>query len=280
MTPHLHKRYLVAATALLFSLSTYGVAGMRGLHFSHHQHVADLEIACSQCHPNATKVDTTPQDLYPDMGICAECHDVEDASGCALCHVSTTEPPRRDAGDTSETFSHGLHTQAGLECTVCHEDIAHARSASEATRPDVTMCGGCHRKDHLIPADHDSEWEHTHGARAQIDRRSCNDCHAEQDDCTQCHYGDNLTDGTPHPLAFRYNHGPEARMERIRCETCHGDEAFCIECHAAYQVKPLSHDLSGWQSGAHGADARRHLDNCMTCHVESETERTCGSCHN
>ena len=259
-------------------LASQGLAGVQGLRFSHRLHVEDAEMACIDCHPGAEQVSPGTETLMPSKAVCADCHDVEDPSTCSQCHASDDNSLGRDAMLAGDVFSHGKH--GDLECAACHAGIESAQSSEETRRPEVTLCGDCHLEKRLAPLRHKrAGWEFGHAHEAGIDPQSCDLCHVERERCDACHRGNNLTADSPHPLSFLYSHGPDARVETSRCESCHRQRIDCTECHATLGVQPLSHDLSGWQRGAHATEARKHLDQCMTCHPESEAETTCGACH-
>jgi hypothetical protein len=280
MKPSLRARLLAVLVVVIpLLLATHGLAGMRGVRFSHSLHVEENGIECLDCHPNAVIEEAGDEILMPAKGTCVNCHDVEDQSSCSMCHLSGEEPPQCSIGDACKEFSHEKHTRERPECSTCHKGIECTENTREAFRPEMTICSDCHQKHRLKPPSHLLAWEHTHGRHAEVETQSCDLCHVDLNDCNTCHNGDNLTESTPHPLAYLYSHGPDARLGRSRCETCHSEQLFCNDCHSSYQVQPLSHDLAGWGRGNHGFEATRHIEQCMRCHSESEAEETCGSCH-
>ena len=274
-------RWLPAAIAVVLPLflATYGRAGFEGIIFSHSLHVEDAEIGCTECHPKAEHAGGEVQTLLPAKGNCAQCHDVEDQSNCTMCHASADVPPRCVTVLACKAFSHEKHLRDRTTCSACHEGIECTESSLQTFRPKKTICSDCHRKDRIQPTNHGAGWQHLHGRDAEREPQSCGLCHVEGDDCETCHRGDNLTGASAHPPSYIYSHGPEARLDEIRCQSCHRSQEHCTTCHIAYGVRPLSHDASGWRSGGHAPEGRRHLEQCMNCHTESEAEEVCGGCH-
>jgi len=276
-----NRRYLpaVVSITLLLLLAASIRAGFENIRFSHSLHVEEAEIGCEVCHPGVRDVDDSGQTLLPLRGNCAECHDVLDPSECVLCHASEDEHPLCLTTLECREFSHETHMGDQPDCQTCHEGIECTESSQETFRPKVTICADCHRRDRIRPPSHAIGWHNGHGRDAELSQRTCERCHLEGDDCEACHHGDNLTADAPHPLSFLYSHGPDARLAEINCISCHGSENYCQDCHTAYGVKPLSHDAAGWISVGHGLEGRRHLEQCIGCHLESNAEELCGSCH-
>ena len=58
--------------------------------FPHDLHFEN-EVECTTCHPDVAGSARATDRLRPDMDVCADCHDIEDDTGCAVCHANVDE---------------------------------------------------------------------------------------------------------------------------------------------------------------------------------------------
>ena len=136
--------------------------------FPHDPHFEN-EVECAVCHEDARDSASPSDRLLPDMDVCADCHDVDDDTGCATCHSNVDEAgdyPRPAFG--AGRFSHAAHLARDMACAACHGDPAAAHPvlptkpdcrACHATADRYTDCRLCHEADQdLLPADHGAQW--------------------------------------------------------------------------------------------------------------------------
>lgn len=197
--------------------------GVRDETFSHGAHVLRGNLACRECHSDATyfkdagpAVATADKALDPRHGrttltpaSCSGCHHSPTAQlPCATCHATDERLERpvrvimalsmmtsKSPINRPVAFQHAQHATA--QCTACHRTPGDARQ--------VATCASCH-------ADH-------HKERAA--------------GCTACH-GTTLM-------------STHAMDTHFKCAECHtretvarldGDRSFCLSCH----VKQVNHE--------------------------------------
>lgn len=216
----------------------YGVEGARttifGETFDHATHVVRADVACAECHSDATYfVAAQGEDAGADRDVdprhgrttitarsCDNCHHAPTSElACTTCHSDDARlgqplrvtmaldlrpenaPPSRPV-----SFSHTVHAKTA--CASCH-----ARGDVRST----ASCASCHQDHH----------------RAQVAN------------CTSCH-------GTG-------NRAEHTRNDHVRCTSCHLREtvamllpnrAFCVSCHVAQ----VDHKPEG---------------ECTTCHMQT-----------
>ncbi len=277
---------------------------MRFDHFMHRK------IPCLSCHAaTAMKVRVT-QPSIPGHENCAGCHkQADDSRGlsadCEKCHVGTPREAVRKW--PSLNFSHAAHAAIKGGCKACHEPFGSApyprfekceschetlvrqgrcltcHPGSNAGRLELDVVGG-----KLLPkgghggADHGTGWMHGHGNVARHASEACYKCH-RQKHCDRCHRGV-LRPIRHHPADWEVLHGQIARADSHRCVACHRTQTSCLKCHERTGMSPDSrsspvnrrvHPEGFGLGGRHGAEARRNLKRCTSCHTESH----CISCH-
>jgi hypothetical protein len=117
-----------------------------------------------------------------------------------------------------------------------------------------------------------------HKAAAGAGQPRCSTCHTDAF-CTACHE----TNSRPgfHPPNFAMRHGAEAYGNRTDCAACHSVQAFCRDCHsetgrtAAGRLDVAFHNAQPLWLLQHAQAARQSLQNCTTCHLQSD----CMQCH-
>jgi len=259
------------------------------IHPVHEIHL-EMDLECSSCHEGVSEA-TDLSGLRPGMDTCANCHDVEDAETCGMCHVNAEEP-----GGYAETaavvrFPHATHLEADGDCSRCHELEEAAMGlpghdtcrTCHATVSGFQDCQVCHLEsvEHLRPRSHEPQYMAYHALEAVWDERSCESCHT-QSDCQDCHNGDNVRPRV-HELNFVSTHALEARSNETLCASCHVEAEFCSACHRAEQVLPSSHSrgdwLSGGDGGRHAVEATFNIETCISCHDGGHGDPVCAQCH-
>ncbi|HSR87390.1 MAG TPA: cytochrome c3 family protein [Pontiella sp.] len=254
------------------------------LKFSHHLHVMENEMDCTDCHGEAGEVALTPI----THETCAVCHDEAAAEEvrkdtCGYCHQEKLLPKLENWTAETKPAPRNIfvHTDALADrCVECHEsiinedlvttpklqrdDIVQIRDAAHASGED---CLTCHvdMDRYQAPASHDLAWMQRHGPMGIQTDAACGVCHSE-DSCRECH---SIMQPVSHNNLWRLRtHGMEAAWDRARCMVCH-EEDSCTSCHS--QVKPQSHGVPLWVE-RHGT---WEPGRCMVCHEPDY----CNACH-
>ncbi|MBI5513605.1 MAG: cytochrome c3 family protein [Deltaproteobacteria bacterium] len=218
------------------------------LRFSHRAH-ASRGVPCERCHAVRGVGLATRLEL-PRMESCLGCHRPGGApDACATCHL------QRADGTLETRFAEGW------------------------LNPPAWMPG----------LHHDADFWVDHRASAARDASRCAVCHRE-DECTDCHDG-RVRDRRTHPNDYVTLHVPDARLQGDRCGSCHRVASFCQQCHQRLGVSEgasTSARIFGrvhppareWvdppvTARHHGAEARRSLTTCVSCHAEGD----CVRCH-
>jgi hypothetical protein len=296
--------WIIGITVLVATTAFAGVAPKtaaqrRGLNFSHTLHVEANSVDCATCHGVAAKSQSGNDNLLPGHLQCVECHDVETANGCAMCHLSATPKEQPAISDYSPKFGHIRHVEkAKLTCGDCHKDLDKPLDADHRghfpkmadclachdQRKATTECSACHTSDDSRkPQDHLVNWLNRHGAAASMaEEQQCNQCHGHSNivECQSCHTGDPVF--FPHPRNYIARHGQDAHLSDLRCATCHEQREFCNECHRQNNVLPSGHFRPGWvttDGGEHSTEAGFDLESCMSCHESPSSEPICARCH-
>jgi hypothetical protein len=236
---------------------------VREVIFSHELHVTGQGMQCETCHAGLEKVAFSGKENMPSMATCNTCHnDREVTNTCEACHTNFTS---------------------------------------------------------LLPPDHllsDFTRNHRDMTRLGALETSCQTCHTEAS-CQECHQGaglkafsprDRVTDAGPrrstwdspdqtvlqnvHSLNYRFTHGIDAKARQADCASCHSTQTFCADCHSAggnitqIRFKPASHSVAGFTTlgagtggGLHALEARRDIENCMSCHDVEGRDPSCFTCH-
>jgi hypothetical protein len=252
--------------------------------FSHARH-AEEGLACRDCH-------------FPDEG--GGPPRMPAAAQCAICHTKLDgeKPPERQAaalfvdGEPRDTgterlsseivFSHGHHTDYGLQCGTCHVGIETSTAVDPTQRllmedcqrchagaGVATACSTCHHeiRTDARPPNHTPAWERIHGTvvrgGSEGAANDCTLCHSEAN-CNECHQA--VPPANHNNLWRLKSHGTVAGMDRQNCAVCHRTD-FCERCHE--ETTPLSHK-GGW-----GSPLNKH---CVSCHFPLKSEG-CSVCH-
>ncbi len=147
--------------------------------FSHKSHVIEYGLSCDSCHPDMFEKkrgaamangDYTMASLDDGM-YCGACHDGDtafsttDAETCVTCHGSDMVQPETVVFTKpvkAVIFSHVDHTEMGLECSSCHNDLFKMKVGAAEEKPegftmqalyDGKFCGGCHNGEDAFASD-------------------------------------------------------------------------------------------------------------------------------
>lgn len=153
------NRALIVAVAAVFSIvllaAQSGEIGKVGapppeqpIPYSHKLHVGKLQLECTQCHQ-------TDEDgflmQYPATETCMACHQA----------IKTDSPHIQKLAKIAESgepvpwvqiykvpdyvwFAHASHTEAGVECGVCHGPVAERDALFKEKSTSMASCMQCH----------------------------------------------------------------------------------------------------------------------------------------
>lgn len=276
----------VAAGALLLILAACD-EDKYSLKFSHHLHVVENELECSDCHGDPG----TPSFNNISHDTCTDCHDEPDAKEisketCGYCHqekqlpeLSTQAPATNAPAGTVFVHSQAL---AG-KCLECHDSLLDEKvtSISPLKRSEILQirekahdsgqdCLMCHvdMDRSQSPASHDRLWQQRHGLFGMQDDAACSVCHSEES-CMECH---SVMQPRSHNNQWRLRtHGTMAAWDRDRCMVCH-EEDSCTSCHA--QAMPRNH-TGRWSTPG----AKTTPTHCVSCHTSAGEGEGCVVCH-
>ena len=211
---------------------------------------------------------------------------------CLECHtLQRTITPLNDIN-----IPHAQHNEAGVQCTDCHQGVAHGRIVDRfqtidgnfdkwtlefAKQEMVTgnlrigmkgcmqchlnkgtgplKCVGCHEK-MILPISHkDQGWKKQHGKEAILDIEACEKCH-------------NYTNVEGKPLKAE---GKDvAKYAR--------DNSFCSDCH----LNASSPHEEGWAFTHTNSVDLKDVARCLICHQMNQPDEAanptiiyCSKCH-
>lgn len=216
------------------------------------------------------------------------------AGQCTQCHDLSTRPVTTTTG---LKIDHQTHSDRGIQCTLCHNRVAHDDEAVEYTLPGDTKhadwmkmdgcfrchgqapdakapgtCSACHTpKFNLVPASHEAPNWYTqygdsagHGKAAKLESATIAAArrHVEKAETEE----DQDAEPTLPP------------MQTINsCYTCH-KQSFCDDCHGGI-VLPHTEQFKR----NHGKVGYAEPEKCGKCHAGSAQEAKSGSfcdtCH-
>ena len=157
-------------------------------------------------------------------------------------------------------------------------------------------CKDCHSGSGVM-SNHGAFFVKEHRLLAQKAGNNCADCH-EQSFCLDCHKGGGIEPDLTRSLSRRGENMPRTHRSDFisihsikaadnpqNCYRCH-ESKFCSDCHGKTRekgnMKIKSHRRAGansqifeWNSD-HGAEARRNLQSCESCHPDADV---CVQCH-
>jgi hypothetical protein len=118
--------------------------------FSHNAHVAVVDLQCGFCHDGVT---IGPRAGIPSVETCMLCHFQTLRSSDAIEQLASyyergEEPPwQRVYGWYEEAhvrFNHMPHSRRGIDCSVCHGEVAGMETAQRAVEHTMAFCVDCH----------------------------------------------------------------------------------------------------------------------------------------
>jgi len=233
--------------------------------------------ACEVCHGTRAR----PAEALP--GHLAFSHAAHQSLGCSRCHGEATAVKRPKMATCLGCHPVNVSGAGGNRCTLCHESAqgrVRTRFSEGMLVPKWALPGLAH----------DSLFRSSHGQVAGNEPRLCQMCHGPRD-CSDCHDG-RLRPRAIHPGDWLRAHKVAARLDANRCASCHRDQSNCATCHQRVGMTSSGPTASlggrGRVHGArsvfieppvtsrhHGAEARRNLRSCTSCHRESD----CIRCH-
>lgn len=147
--------------------------------FSHQIHAGELKMDCQFCH---TAVEKGPHATLPDSATCMKCHAADTGAIASdspsiqfMRKMFAQGKPMRwikvhDLPDHVR-FSHKPHVAKGIDCTVCHGDMAKSGKVSVTTDFNMGWCVNCHREE---------KWENQElkpGNNTSVHLTECGTCH-------------------------------------------------------------------------------------------------------
>lgn len=151
-------RPFLAAFFVPFALAVAGIGLWRGVFaapppqpiaFPHTVHAGKLGLACTFCHDG---VDSGPHAGAPAVSLCLSCHRSIAADRPEIkklrAYAERGEPirwQRLHALPQFIHFTHQRHIQSGLDCAVCHGDVAQMGVARRVRSLKMGWCVSCHR---------------------------------------------------------------------------------------------------------------------------------------
>jgi cytochrome c7-like protein len=152
------RRYVLGAIVLVVLVASAALAFRppapvpQPIAYPHKTHVTDNQMECLTCHVNA---DRSIAATFPSVTDCMVCHeniktDSPEIQKLAAYAKAGEEPPWvRVYGFEPEAavgFTHKRHVKAGVECSTCHGDMAHAMDVRENVKWTMGRCIDCHRE--------------------------------------------------------------------------------------------------------------------------------------
>lgn len=245
--------------------------------------------ACKSCHQQPSSSVLATLDVVPSRpsGEISINHDqhlamAEIKGQCVPCHAGVVRAGESTLPPMSKCFSCHEHAQQWqrAECTPCHDSQALRHS-----KPRTFL-------------QHDAAFMRRHGDLGTLDKSLCQSCHTPSD-CQSCHdvsqdltaeirAPERLEGATVHRGDFMTRHALEAQAAPTRCATCHAPQT-CDACHVERGVSgnrlgAANPHPPGWVgnrlggSNLHGAEARRDILACASCH-EQGPATNCIRCH-
>lgn len=273
---------ILKAAVLLTGVLLLGALAIGGaestLLFNHTFHADDVGMACEDCHDDVTDLAYGDPAMRPDHDTCSMCHEDAIDEDCEYCHAGGEIPDEivlaNDDANRYLGFAHNTH--GDVECLDCH-----MLGEMDVMMPATVDCQSCHEMHEVMPSTHNqSSYLSDHGYDAYAAGGDCAACH-EQTSCDECHQGENVLAGTPHPPEWTFTHHLETMYGR-ECLACHETRNECVTCHRA--TVPTPHELgpafaNNNGGGSHATDAKGFILQCLVCHDVENSDPVCARCH-
>lgn len=181
--------------------------------------------------------------------------------------------------ETTLIFTHELHSDMGIECESCHQEVAGSTSGTDNLMPPMDACAECHDVEDTDGCSMcHSDMENLDVVQRVIDYspKFNHQVHVEQNlACDHCHIGVATSDSA----AVTHLPGMEGCPGMDMCMDCHdGLQApkECSTCHVENRdLRPIDHASTLWTQ-QHGDDAKMDdAQSCMMCHERN----SCMECH-
>lgn len=192
---------------------------------------------------------------------------------CTQCHNLKTRKVTPSAGII---INHDIHAQNDVQCTMCHNRVAHVEDfdlaltdpktkAKNVKHEDFMLMEGCYRS------------EACHGLETT---------YKAPGECSACHPKDFELKPENHNIAGFYEAGGESsghwklKAERPGyCRTCHLESKFCVDCHGVEMPHPKDFTKT------HGDVGKKSPQSCAKCHAkgakvtDATSTQFCNACH-
>lgn len=139
------------ALVALASSARFAFAQSQPIAYSHKLHIAQ-GLTCLDCHSTA---DVSAAATIPSVNKCMLCHakigtDKPEIKKIAAFAAEKHEIPwMRVYGfepNALVKFRHSAHIKVGIECAICHGDMANATTAQPLVKHTMGTCISCHRQ--------------------------------------------------------------------------------------------------------------------------------------
>lgn len=263
---------------------------------------------CTRCHTGATQHTPKVRTLETRHQSCKACHQVEDETRCAQCHLKEGEP-RPKPFDHAETGWAMASYHQRLNCRDCHRQVPFSSMSRD--------CSSCHQTPpksvggDLAKAT-DKESHHPHDpwyayVRAKGTAEVCLGCHEKMG---------TTSPGTMHPIGSLGRAIPKALIDagaqvkadstEVNCLVCHstatnkfdpitlpdaGPDGLCLACHPQQaEIFGSLHDIRAGGDLQKTSGTTVENGTCRTCHPAHSQARTpvptkgdpdglCTACH-
>jgi len=155
------RRFARLALAGHFAVALLALAGLAAyrhraplapsqpIAFPHTVHAGQLGLECRLCHAYA---DRSPSAGAPPLATCMTCHETIGLDRAEVqklrAHVARAEPvawSRVHVLPSYVRFTHKRHVRAGVDCAVCHGDVASMTRVKRVRPLTMGWCVTCHR---------------------------------------------------------------------------------------------------------------------------------------
>ena len=141
---------LVAALVLCGVLYPVGMGISQPIPFSHRVHVQTKKISCMMCH---SQVATSARAGIPPLQTCLLCHERIIRTHPFIVklrdHFQQGNPiiwERVNWVPEFVYFNHSVHINKGIDCGMCHGNIAHMDRVVPQQEFQMGFCVECHRR--------------------------------------------------------------------------------------------------------------------------------------